>query len=390
MVEKKAPAHVPAQPPEQKESKPVQQPPQYTSKEITFKLPQPTLTLKLDPLFKAKAPFLVFLFLVFAFSCLMFKNSNFKLYDMVDMGRLAVNIGKLYSLSFIIFIILFSISMALAVFYGYKINTGNSLFVFPVTLLAGIILSLVVGGLLSAFFAFSVALTIAAYSATKMNDLELGSVWRSLSRALMALTILSFLIVFMNISAHRQAYVDAFLTTTISTAGNSAYGQAKQAVQAFPLNGDVIRASITNDTVAKIVTKQGVRDALSKNPAFASLTSAQQDALVTASYGSILSDLKNQLDSNADSIAETIKTTVSNAIDQAQSQSQNNSEQSTQQLKVLVQNSPMFQSPAIQTVTGNFPIMLALTVATIVSLMNFPLRIISTAICYALGKYLMG
>ena len=66
------------------------------------------------PAFRGKLPIIVILCVLFAFSGVMLARSNLSIADAFDFPRYEFNVAKLYSVSFILFIGLFAVSIALA------------------------------------------------------------------------------------------------------------------------------------------------------------------------------------------------------------------------------------------------------------------------------------
>ena len=86
------------------------------AKQITIQLP--TLTLDFGPRFEFRLAILGFAILLFAFALFLFARSNFAISDVFDYSRIEFNAGKLYSLNFGLFLVLYSLSMALVIAYG--------------------------------------------------------------------------------------------------------------------------------------------------------------------------------------------------------------------------------------------------------------------------------
>ena len=172
------------------------------------------LTITIGKEFKNKIPFLVGLFLLFSFSLVMFDKSNLKTMDLTDMQRVQYNIPKLYSVSFILFLVLVSFSLALAIYFSLSLGWAAGLLVVPATFLP----ALVMGAsfypwLLTAFLVFATVISFAAIVSSVWHKLSLSRAWAVLSASMLLFSLLAFFVVFTKIAVNKDAHVTAFLDT---------------------------------------------------------------------------------------------------------------------------------------------------------------------------------
>ena len=70
---------------------------------------QLTFSLSIDNKLKSKLPLAAVILVLFTFSMVLFARANLSFSDMFEFSRLAVNFEKLYSISLMLFIVLFSV-----------------------------------------------------------------------------------------------------------------------------------------------------------------------------------------------------------------------------------------------------------------------------------------
>ena len=102
---------------------------------------------------KAKLPLLFLILLFFSFAGFLFDRANFHAVDLVDLSRLQYNVPKLYSLTFLLFLVLFALVLALSVHFGFGTHMLHSLLVLPAALLPAIALGFLFPKLLMVFAA---------------------------------------------------------------------------------------------------------------------------------------------------------------------------------------------------------------------------------------------
>lgn len=196
------------------DSKKSAQPQAPQAKQLTITIP--SVTINIDKPFKAKLPFLLLLLLLFSFSLVMFEKANFRTIDLLDFQRFEYQLQKAYSLSFFLFVLLFSASLGIAIFFGAHISRVLSLVALPVVFIPAIALGLVYPGLLSPFLAFALTVGAGSVIASFYREPSFSNVWGTASKALLVLLVLSFFIVFGKVAAAKDAHVDAFFNGAAS------------------------------------------------------------------------------------------------------------------------------------------------------------------------------
>ncbi|MFH0922618.1 MAG: hypothetical protein V1811_01010 [Candidatus Micrarchaeota archaeon] len=195
----------------------------------------PSITVRVDKEFKAKIPFLFLLLLLFSFALVMFERANFSTMDIVDLQRFDYHIQKAYSISFIIFVLLFSASLGIAIFFGARISRLLSLLVFPITMIPALILGSFYPPLMAPYIAFALTVLAGALIAAFYREPSFSNVWGTASKALLVLLVLSFFIVFDKVASNKDSHMDAFFNNAAtmlpaniggSPAGNAALLQS--------------------------------------------------------------------------------------------------------------------------------------------------------------------
>ncbi|HEV8290142.1 MAG TPA: hypothetical protein VGQ00_04305 [Candidatus Norongarragalinales archaeon] len=173
-----------------------------------------TLSLSIDEGLQHRVPFLLLLLLLFVVGCVMFVRANFSVADAFDLGRYDVVIEKLYSVSFILFLIIFSLAMAIAAFYGSALERMQALLVLPLTFVPALVMWLVFPNHVLAFIAFSLTLSTASYLASRYHSTSsMEAEQKAISQALLVLVVLTLIFTFARVSAQRDAYFDQMLSS---------------------------------------------------------------------------------------------------------------------------------------------------------------------------------
>ena len=300
-------------------------------KQITIQMP--TISIRIDEHFKAKLPFLLLMLLLFAFSLVLFEKSNFHTIDIVDIGRLQYNVSKLWSVSFVLFILLYSFSVALAMFYGFGQNWGSSLLVAVPTLAIAVVTALFYsGGYLLAFPAFALTLCAASLLASLRTQVKFSSVYSTAGTALLVLVVLSFFVAFTQISANKDAYIDAFISSGVTASVSQLQG------------GTQIESVVTEERVSAWI--DGV-------PGL-SIPQAQHDAVVKAVRAKAVTDLYASGGASPAS-AGGVRQALGN-------------------------------TPAFVAFYNNFALLSSLLIASFVAVFTFVIKLVSTLLCWLLAK----
>ena len=214
-----------------------------------------------DNQFKLKAPLLVLMLVLFAFAGYLFQTANLHVTDLVDIQRMQFSAAKLYSLSFILFIVLYSLVLALSMHFGHGQNWLMGLLTLAPTLLAAIVLGVMFPSYLGAFVAFALAAGAAALFATRVEKINLAGAWKVAGRALLVLAVLAFVLTFMKVNANPQYYSDRFLNGAVALAPDLG-GQVADAVKGVEVDEAFLRGAISKQTFSESISTDTVRSAI--------------------------------------------------------------------------------------------------------------------------------
>lgn len=325
-------------------------------KEISLRLSIP-----INKNFTSKLPFLVVILLLFIFSAVLFDKANFKIADMLNLGRFAATMGKFYSLGFILFLLVFSITIALSIFYGNGISPWLAMLTLPISLIASLIMGLVFfPALLLPFIALGVVVSSAAFFASIKKDLDWGRILNIADQALLILILLTALVVFAKASANQTAYSDALVGGIVGYAVDSVGSSSNTSAKI--VNGAAIEGAITEDFLKEMLPKETIEKVLKSSFGAVVMQDTQ--------YNTLMTGLRAELIANKDAIATKINSKLPEMI---------SSGDVTQKVK-----GPEFLKPLLD----NLPLLLAASALMAASVVAFILKFLSTAFAFALFKYL--
>ncbi len=169
----------------------------YGPSELPFGLSIDSFLPKLDSAFMLKAPFLAILFLLFTFALFLLAESQVLSPEWLsELSRYEVYLlPRLFSIVFVLFIVLISLSFALAAFFGYGQNSrANSVFVLAATIIPALVAGFVYGeshpNFVIAFLGLAIGVSATAFFASGKNTPGIAASWDAVGSGL---TVLSFL-----------------------------------------------------------------------------------------------------------------------------------------------------------------------------------------------------
>jgi len=246
-------------------------PPEHHSakKQITITLP--SISVRATKHFQAKMPFLLLLLLIFSFSLVMFEKANFHASDLVDFNRLQYNIPKLWSVSFIVFLLLFALALAIAVFYGFGQGWLPASIVLPITIIPAIVISLFYPtALMLPFIVFALSVTSAALTASLFSiedGKRVSTIWTTLGIAMLLFVALTFTVSFVKIASNKDAFVNQFIESGIAAGLTGFSGTTSTSSElsidfSSLLTPDAVKKAVTRDKIARVITTERVKNAL--------------------------------------------------------------------------------------------------------------------------------
>jgi hypothetical protein len=354
------------------------------SKTITITVPDISVNLA-DPKHKFRLALLLILALIFLFTLFMFTRSSFSINDIFNIARLQYNIGKLYSISFTLFMILFSLCMGLAVYYGFGASRLDAALALIEVIALAVVYSIFNWAYAYAFLGFAAAIACAAVLASLSKEQNLSAAWGVTSKALMLLLVIAALATYAKVSSNSSAYTNSFVDGLAVAAPQLAGQVIPQAAQVATGNLQSCvqllgQLNITQSQVAEAFPQSGVTNAINSGggPIYQGLPSEVQQNVSAAAYAACTS--------MSAQFANTLKTQVGQQIGSI------NVTQSAQQVNATAILTPQLLTqvinsvPLLKQMVSLLPIIAALIVISLVSILNIIVHILSVAIVWMLMK----
>lgn len=353
------------------------------SAQVTISLP--SLTLDFGPTFQFRLALLGLVILLFGFSLFVFARSNFAISDIYDLPRLQFNISKLWSLTFVLFLALYSLSIALAAEYGVNLPKVQAAFPLFALVILAVVMSFFFTPYRAAFIAFAVALGACSIAASFYDKLSLGNAWSVTSKALTVLLILAFLFTFMRASSAKDRYFDLMLNSVTTQAPELIQSIAPAgAQQAVNLCADLIgSAQIKKEQVEAAFTRQEMADALERaaGPVYTALPASAKATVVDSAYNTSITKTV--------SVADKLKTDLSTILRKVDVGRQLQGLNVSSALTPATLKREILKVPVAKTLADSIPLLTALTVLSIVSVINFAIHILSTLFAWLLAKFVL-
>jgi len=358
-------------------SQPAHQPPPQQGRQIAVTIPSVTISFGGD--LRKRMPLLVLIAVLFVFCCVLFDKSSFTTRDLFDMPRLAFTVSKLYSLSFGLFLLLFSIALAFSAYFGFRQTAGTALIVLPATLVPALLLYLLSPGLVLVFVAFSLTLSLAAFMGTRLEKISLSRAWTLFNVCLLLLLIATFGVVFTKVDANKAQYTSAFFTNVAqaTTQKNTTSVLSSAVVDALPLDRGMVAAAVSKDDLREFLSDSLLDAALGKDPAYASMNAANKTAIIAAAREQVVSSNYERFVDSAYNATLDYKAQLADALSRQSATGYLSSEK----IKQIA-----FSSPPLKLLYLNFPLAIAVAVAAVASLVFFLLTFLATVELLLLAK----
>lgn len=331
--------------------------------------------LKFDEYFKSRLIILGVALLIFAVSLLLFQSSDFHFIEFFDMSSMQLLIPKLYSISFILFIISYGLVLALSSFYSYKLGISQSLFSI-LFILIGIIFSIFYTPYLPAFLILSIIPVIISLLNRRSEKLTMSDSYNSVSRGLYILLVLGTISAFIITSSSQAYYFNYFLNSTVSIVPQAAGSVAEMCVNSLAnVNYSNYISQSDLQTAAQnfydsnrqaIITGSGNSTTIAAMlPTFESLNSTQQQSIASLYAQSFVNAINLNL--------QGLKTAISNST-------------STQNVSTQSIQSALSTLPYFNAIQNNFALIIALMVLAVLALFILVLKIFSLIFLFILIK----
>ena len=363
------------------EEKPVSTP---ASNNITITIPTPKFDLTSTET-QFKFVLLGILFVLLLASFFFFSRSNFATHEIFNFARIQYNLQKLYSISFILFLISISLSLAFGVYFGYGSSKVQAIIGIIIIILASIIAGLTSNPYFYAFLGFGSSVATAIAFASISKTISFSAAWGIISKALLVLLIFAFLGTLVKVNANQNTYYNDLITGLSQAAPSiisgvtpniASAGQNELLACANAINGvNITRANIESSYPQSEFNNQIIASA---GPAYTSLPTDQQTLLSGALYQSCLNftvasttNLKGQL------VSAITNYNISNSINST-------SVSSTVTPNFIEQT--INNDTQLNNLRQYLPIVSALAIASVVSLINIVIHIIATILLFLLTK----
>ncbi|MFH1443200.1 MAG: Yip1 family protein [Candidatus Micrarchaeota archaeon] len=167
---------------------------------------------ELDKAAKNKLPFLIAVLLLSTFSFIMFAKTGFSFNDIFDFSRVSNNIDKIFSIAFILFFLLYALSMAFAMFFGFNIRSTNA-FAFSTLIIIPVIIGYLVDSrYLLAYVYLGFSLMLTSLFGTVLANLSTGEIYKRLGQMLLVMALVAVLFTAVKVSGDRDSYYELFIS----------------------------------------------------------------------------------------------------------------------------------------------------------------------------------
>ncbi len=331
-----------------------------------------SLDLSLDEYVKKRLPLLILLIVFMLFSFLLFASSNLSTLYIFDFSHLQYNLSKLYSLHFIMFIIFFSLTLGGTVFYGFGAKRFYASLPLPIYLVVAFISVIFMPSMLLPFVGFAFALGTASIFASFYSSPTFGHVWAVISKALLIFVLIVFIFSFLKFSLGREFYFNLMLDGAASFApsvSSQFVGVCASAINNTQISRADIESSVSKDDVRAMILQQ-------YGALFSMLNSTQQQKIVVdQAYESVIN--------NTVEMGNKIKSQIASKMMQTANKKGEIKLTPERKKQLLTQLSTF---PQFNLFRNYFPILLALGVTSLVSVLDFFIQIISSLFCYFIFK----
>ncbi len=396
------------------EQKPVEGAPAMPRGKSKIKI---NVSFELDNAVKSKLPFLLGVLLLSTLAYVMLAKTGFSFTELFDFNRVSNNLEKLVSISFILFVVLYSLALALAAYFGNNLRSSNALlFSMLIIVPAGIayFAETSITGLPDHHYTLvyvwlGFGTIMAALFGTLMESLSVGSIWSSLGRVILVLLILAVAFTYVKVGSDKELYLGNFISS-VANLDPQLKGQVKESLSDY-----IEKLKLTEDQKSKMVkdpashiSKDSVpplvrlQYASFRKVSVDSFTSADDRKYVSetipATYDSLSSSEKQKLVDDTYSflqrseteqlVAGPVKATVpelqaslAELIRESETKPVESGDLADIR-KELEDNSLFVQFEK------DFEIYMALLVFSVLSLGTMVVRILSTLFCYGIAKIL--
>ncbi|MGB9577430.1 MAG: hypothetical protein ACPL4N_02965 [Candidatus Norongarragalinales archaeon] len=350
-----------------------------------------SVDLELDELFKSRLLFLVVALVLLALSALMFARTGFSFNDLFDFSRVQYSLEKIASISVMLYVLLFALSLACAAYYGFGIKKWQSLLMLPVSLLVAGVFSLLFPPFWPAFTAMALATAAASFFGSFAREPTYTYASAAVSRALFVFLIAAALFTFSIVSAQKEdrfnQFVDGAIALVPQATQELSSTLSSTFLQAVNLDEETVKKIFTKEQLKPIVAEQYdlsrnttigllkgfiAEDTLNSSlPVFSALPASKQDEILQQYY---------------DSLAKQITASSQQLKQQLAAQLSANTNQTSTALSASLVKQQLLQTEQGKLAYIFFSFIVTLAVIAVVSFLNFFVRVIASFFAWALYK----
>lgn len=290
---------------------------------------------------------------LFAFSAFLLTRANLHFLEFFDISRADIVAGKFVSVYSILFLLMFSATIAVQAILSYRIGK-YALISFPITFIISLVFfALTSIYLAQVFVAFSIFLLGLGYFAAGVKKEDQKSFWKFwdvFGKSLMILVFAGFILTAMRVSEQKSLIFSEIISSSYDSMG----GVRQEAVNTCA--NLVANASIPNSVVESY---------LNSSVMYSLLNQTEKDAMLLQTSQMLKSGLK--------SISDAMK-------------SQNVADIKLNQTEIAMVTEVAKGLPMVDVFYNYMEFAIALIVATMVSSLNFVIKLIASILAYLLTK----
>ena len=277
------------------------------------------------------------------------------------------------------------IAFAISAYFGIGQKKMHALFTAAPVLIAVLVATLMFPKYMMAFVAYGIAVTLAAIFAAGEDKATFSKIWSGLGHAFLILLILVFVFTYIKVQGEKERYFDEMLMGAASYAPQL-QGSVKGALADTIENMNVSGYEIPRETAQAFAQQQyeTQRESLLTGLGVAEKAIIEKalptyDSLDQKTKDGMTDSVAEQLKNNSD----LMKKTLADQIRKAETKSEKVTPETIKGMKEQILAIPMFKTVPFY---EQFGLIIAFLIIPLVSLLNFFMKIIASAVCFLLVR----